>query len=379
MSVPSLEVGQWRRHLTMDLIKGAMETVTTRLSWLTDGTPEQMAQVLYRSAVVRENSLPVVCRNGDTCTCRACLTLESSYRGIKEISLAKSRNMRAGKRISESVIQVVILTVGFAVSVCLGVVFYIKADTATALATFATILGGLLTLQIEATFRRNRDEQSRTERDRFMNLLEAKPWLYEFTTETARKVTDILGSYESPFALKVLQKVATNFLQELEDIRRGRTLVRRGSDHELVLWLTENLENSLLATNLYSAEHEHLGRAGSQEYKRLYRAAIERGVQVERIFIYSKWTPKAEESLTDQSKAGVRTYRLDAAKIRPELRVDMAIWDQRYGSELSFSARGDVIDSYIYFSEQDVIRMLERYNKIKALAEVWPNIVENTE
>ena len=286
--------------------------------------------------------------------------------------MAESKNGRAAKRVRESGVQLAILIVGFAVSVGLGIIFYIKADIATALATFALILGGLLTLQVEATFRRIREEQTHTEQDRFIALLETEPWLYQFVRETTRRGVDIQRSYESPFTLKALQKAAAGFSQELEDMRRGRIMVRPDSDHELVLWLTKNLKSSLLATNLYSAEHLHLGRPGGQEYKRLYLAAIERGVRVERIFIHFQWTPSIEASMRDQAKAGVHTFRVDAATLRTDLRIDMGIWDERYGSELSFNASGDVVDSYISFSDEDVMRMLERYKRIKALAEAWP-------
>ena len=110
--------------------------------------------------------------------------------------MAESKNGRAAKRVRESGVQLAILIVGFAVSVGLGIIFYIKADIATALATFALILGGLLTLQVEATFRRIREEQTHTEQDRFIALLETEPWLYQFVRETTRRGVDIQRLYE---------------------------------------------------------------------------------------------------------------------------------------------------------------------------------------
>jgi len=123
------------------------------------------------------------------------------------------------KRESGSTAQLIILITGFAISIGLGALFYVRADIPTALATFALILGGLFTLQVEATFRRLREQQTQTEQGRFIALLESVPWLYRFLRDTAEHVVEVQRVYDSPFVLHLLQKVSIDFAKGLDDLR----------------------------------------------------------------------------------------------------------------------------------------------------------------
>jgi hypothetical protein len=276
------------------------------------------------------------------------------------------------KRESGSAAQLVILISGFVISVALGVVFYVRTDIPTALASFALILGGLLTLQVEATFRRLREQQTQTEQGRFIALLESVPWLYRFLRDTAERVVEVQRVYDSPFVLHLLQKVSGDFAKGLDDLRGGRILVPHDSDHDLVFWLTRHTKSTLRATDVWAAAHLHEGKSGGDEYQSLNLEAMERGVEVERIFIYAEWTGDLEDTVRKQAAAGIHTLRVREAILKAELRADMAIWDEIYGSELSFNALGEIVDSYVTFSKQDVSHLLEKYNRIKAKAEVWP-------
>jgi len=139
-----------------------------------------------------------------------------------------------------------------------------------------------------------------------------------------------------------------------------------------VFWLTDHAKSTLRATDVCAAKHLHEGRPGGDEYQRLNLEAVDRGVEVERIFIYTEWTGEIDERIRKQAVAGVHTLRVHEAALRSELRSDMAIWDESYGSELSFNASGEIVDSYVTFSPQDVGRLLERYNRIRTKAEIWP-------
>src|SRR5689334_11730929 len=104
----------------------------------------------------------------------------------------------------DRVAQLVIMIIGFAIAVFLGVLFYFRTDIPTALATFALILGGLLTLQVEATFRRIRDEQAETQRGQLIAQVEAIPWLHEFVRDVAGRAVDIKKHYDLPFVSNML-------------------------------------------------------------------------------------------------------------------------------------------------------------------------------
>lgn len=277
----------------------------------------------------------------------------------------------------DKVAQLLILIIGLVISIVLGVLFYFRADLPTALATFALILGGLLTLQVEATFRRIRDEQAQTQQGQLMAQVEAIPWLQDFVRDTARRVVDIKKQYDIPFVVDMLLKeLREEFFQSLDDVQGGRILVPHDSDHKLVFWLTANTKETILATDVYSAAHLHAGNPAGDEYKELNMRALQRGVRIERIFVYSEWTNAVERSMKEQYAAGIHTLRVREASLTPELRIDMAIWDERYASALSFNASGEIVDSYITFSPQDLMRMLDRYKRIRSAAEPWPDKVD---
>jgi hypothetical protein len=131
---------------------------------------------------------------------------------------------------------------------------------------------------------------------------------------------------------------------------------------------------SVLATDVYKASHLHIGDPSGDKYRQLNEQALGREVLIERVVIYSNWTDEIDRNIREQRKLGIHTFRVKETSLKTELRVDLAIWDERYASELSFNANGDITDSYISFSPPEIARIRNRYEEIKSFAEPWPPI-----
>jgi hypothetical protein len=141
----------------------------------------------------------------------------------------------------ERTLQLTIVITGSAIAVALGIIFYVKPDVPTALATMALILGGIMTLQVEATFRRIRDEQEQTEQGQLMAQLEANSWLRRFTKDVAVRAAEIKQKYDLPFVNDMLMvQLGNQFKSALDDVQAGHILVPHNSDHKLVFWIMEN-------------------------------------------------------------------------------------------------------------------------------------------
>lgn len=275
----------------------------------------------------------------------------------------------------ERTLQLTIVITGSAIAVALGIIFYVKPDVPTALATMALILGGIMTLQVEATFRRIRDEQAQTEQGQLMAQLEANSWLRRFTKDVAVRAAEIKQKYDLPFVNDMLMvQLRNQFKSALDDVQAGHILVPHNSDHKLVFWIMENCRVSVLATDVYKASHLHIGDPSGDKYRQLNEQALGREVLIERVVIYSNWTDEIDRNIREQRKLGIHTFRVKETSLKTELRVDLAIWDERYASELSFNANGDITDSYISFSPPEIARIRNRYEEIKSFAEPWPPI-----
>ena len=93
-------------------------------------------------------------------------------------------------------------------------------------------------------------------------------------------------------------------------------MVRPDWNHQLSALADQELKSSLLATNLYSAEHLHLvGQAGSSisDSTGGHRTG---GGGLGGDSRHFKWTPSIQASIIDQAKAGVHTFRVYAATLR---------------------------------------------------------------
>ena len=104
---------------------------------------------------------------------------------------------------------------------------------------------------------------------------------------------------------------------------------------------------------------------------RLNEQALERGVEIKRIFIYETWTDELEALATRQHKSGVRVLRVARNLLPASLQLNFVIWDGVCCFEPQHGPAGEYISQRFTFAAHDVAFMLDRFKAIESAAEPW--------
>lgn len=266
----------------------------------------------------------------------------------------------------------VTLAIGVTLSAALGVVFYFKTDLATAMATLAGLIGTTITLQIESIFRERRITESITRQQRLVGQVEAVEWLPGLLDQALSAISAIEHAYGGTTAVDLTRKAFDDCLAQLKDLQRGR-YVTSIDDNKLVFAMTKQVQRTLRATSADAQNLRDFWLAPTGEhYWRLNQGALQRGVAIQRIFIYHTWNDKLEALARKQHDTGVSTLRVALDQLPPALRLNLIIWDDTCGFETRANSTGEFIDNIFTFAPRDLTEMLERYTMIEACAEPWP-------
>jgi hypothetical protein len=257
-------------------------------------------------------------------------------------------------------------------SVGLAVFFYLRTDLNSALATFAGLIGVMISLQIESmlqTARHNREAERHKE---LAGRLEQHPWLPSMLSDSLKALEGIHPSIPAHYAEEFATRAFEDCLETLRDLQRGRLRVASTEDVWLVQRLTEQVKHRLVATTVDTQELDWWSEATGQQYVRTQAKGVRRGVDVERIFIYREWTDQHELAVSQQHAVGIQTFRVDRRMLPPRLNLGLVIWDDALALEMEFTSEGEFLAEHITFVDKDISRLSSLYGMIRSIAEPWP-------
>jgi hypothetical protein len=266
------------------------------------------------------------------------------------------------------------LITGVMFSAVLGVFFYLRTDLATAMATYAGLVGIVITLQVESALRERRLADELTRQQRLVSRVESVGWLPDLLDEALDALDEIERGRAGTVTADLARKAFAAFLAQARDLRRGRySTTLKGA--ELVHELTERARHTIRGTRTDSGNLDYLQWWHSAQGQALWREnleALRRGVAIHRVFMYQTWNDQLAAVIEAQSASGVRTLRVAVETLPPTLRVNLTVWDDAAGLERRGNSVGELIDSDFVFAPPDVQAMFERYAMIESYAEPWP-------
>ena len=270
--------------------------------------------------------------------------------------------------------QTLTLSIGIVLSVALGVVFYFRTDVSTAIACFAGLVGTTITLQVESLFRERRDREETTRQQRLVGRIEDFTWMPELLDNALGALSVIEQNYGGTMAVELARKAFDDCLTQLKDLQRGHysTPDDDYSPNSPVNALNERVKHSMSATSVGGDLDWWLGATfGRDAYWRLNVQALERGVEIKRIFIYETWTDELEALAKTQHERGVRVLRVARHLLPISLQLNLVIWDGVCCFEPKHTPSGEYVGQSFTFAAQDVALMLDRFKAIESSAEPW--------
>lgn len=260
-----------------------------------------------------------------------------------------------------------VLVTGIVLSLVLGVLAYFLTNQQFTLGFVVGLLGLILSIQIEQISRLDARASHSDRHSSLMASLEKVSWLLPLVSEIAESA----GRVVSDDDLRQLAPIAREKLEtcnaSLQSLRMGQYRVP-AEDVNVLFERTSTATKQILAT---SVEHVDLSWWRSEvgtNYLSKNREAIERGVEVERIFIYESLSDDLIEVASQHADAGVTVLMVAKSQLRPEYRIDMIIWDESFAYEIELNSDGVEIANRYTVSPSDITRMLQHYSVVRSCA-----------
>jgi hypothetical protein len=260
--------------------------------------------------------------------------------------------------------------VGTALSVGLGVLFYLRTDVPAALGVLAGLQGTLLVMQIQLLLRQERQQEVQARQERLMRHIEQVPWLVEPIEQLAQVALTIEQRYGSTMVRVVAQDVLDGLLNTLRDLERGHYLPGLGAT-DMPITLTHGTTETLLATSVEKDGYEWWFQRQGREYWQANIEARDRGVAITRVFVYDQWSKGLDGLLREQQAAGVEVYTISKTQLDAELIKNLIIWDRDSAWEAMVNAEGRTVKHFFTVEKFDIEEMVRQFERITSRATLY--------
>jgi hypothetical protein len=270
-----------------------------------------------------------------------------------------------------------VVALGAVITVAVAVVVYFVTDDHFLLEIIAVMLGIVIALQIEALARFERRSAREDRHSRMMAAAESLPWLAPALDEIAEAARSVASHPELQPLIDVAEKELERTKESLATLRHGQFRAD-AADSTILFDETDRAERRMLATFLQRFDLQWWSSELGRHYWAVNRQAAERGVEIQRIFIYDEWTPELEQVVREQSDAGIEVMAVPGDLVPRDCRRAMVIWDDRLAYQGELNADGETINVLYSVSKADVDARLSQFNRIRRFAKPADEVMQGT-
>lgn len=230
------------------------------------------------------------------------------------------------------------------------------------------LIGTILSIQFAILVRHE-------EHYEFADLLAGSAWLRESIKGVAADGEIITTEYRDTPIEAEARHLLQGFRADFSNLRLGR--LRRGpEDIQYLIEHTRDAKSRILAvTNVgHGVGNPRWWQEGrGQAYLKENVAAIQRGVIIQRVIIYSEGQQKETFELAkEQHDGGIQVKLALRESLRPEHRINFAIWDTRASWEAQMNADGNPIANIYCVGAAEIRRLTEIHRAL------WTNSPDYT-
>jgi hypothetical protein len=283
--------------------------------------------------------------------------------------MATTRRLKRKEQESEVSATNPIVVAGVSVSVVLGAASYFLTDRGFALALIVSLTGVVLTTQLEVITRLERRHHREDTHSHLMAALDEVPWL----SPVMKEMADAMCTMSSAENLRRLVHIARSCIDEcstdLQELKLGQYRVR-AEDCEVLFEQTARADHTIHATSVTYLDLAWWSADVGRKYWDANIAAMKRGVEIERVFIYETWVPELERLASEHADAGVRVYVVCKDNLPDDLRIDMIVWDDAFLYEIELNSDGVEIFNRFSVNKTEVERRARQFAVIRSRARI---------
>ena len=260
------------------------------------------------------------------------------------------------------------LVLGIAITIVVAIVVYFVTDEHLLLEIIVVMLGIAIAMQIETLARIERRVERHDRHSRLMAAAESVPWLPHVLEDIAEAARRVVSHPELRPLTEVAQKELEGARDKLEGLRHGQFRAD-AADPTILFEETDRAQERMRATFLQRYDLHWWSEPVGRQYWSANVRALERGVEISRVFIYDEWSPELEKIVQEQSAAGVEVMVVPREGIPRDCRVAMVVWDDRLTYQGELNSDGETINVLYSVSKADVEAKLGQFQRIVRLAQ----------
>lgn len=260
-----------------------------------------------------------------------------------------------------------VLVIGTVSSVGIAVFFYRNTTLAPAFATFAGLLGGIITLQVQILLRDKRRAEYESRMGTLIKMIEGTSWLPDIVESMLRSATRVEREYAGTPAVDACKLAFEQCRGKLTDLEHGRFQLPY-NDNSLALQLARNVEREMLVTSVPAIDLEWWDEPEGRTYWDHQLRALREGREIRRVFIHNGWSDRLDALARTQKEAGVKVRRVHTDRLPANMRVIIGLWDGRCGHELNYNASGEAVLFSFTVAPSDLARLRQLFEFIERTA-----------
>jgi hypothetical protein len=249
------------------------------------------------------------------------------------------------------------LAAGIVASIMLSLLLYFSGvDTISSL--IIGLLGSILTLQIDQIARVEQSSERIEQKSDLAHKIDNSQHFRDLLRELISKTVQAENTISNDFFMNRAAIEIERTRDFMDELSKGR--LRTGqNENDLILQLLDRATSQMIVISLASANDMWWDSPMGKKFWEANLAAIQRKLQIIRVFVFDKQTPEREKIMKKQASQGIKVFWVKQDELPLELRASLAIFDDKVGYQIIQTSDGSA-SGYIFTMDESDIRRMKR-------------------
>lgn len=253
-----------------------------------------------------------------------------------------------------------VIVIGALISITISLILFISGLGASSSILFA-LLGIVISLLLDLIARTTRLETNVLQSIGISRKLMRDSWAMERLIDTIEAWDRVSSSNYHPLLVQIARLRTQDMRDQLVQIAAGEIDVGE-PDSRFLSVVVEEAHESVKAVSLVSVDF--YGSAPGRKYLEENYNAVQRGVDLTRIFICDEMDSKTEDLMSEMKDNGINILIAYADDIAEELRTAFVISDERLVWTTEFTRDMLFREHHVSAKLEDVMRAADKFDKL---------------
>lgn len=261
------------------------------------------------------------------------------------------------------------ILVGIALSASLATLLALITSATVLLSICLVLLGTLLGVVYDMYLRFERRVETDDHLSALLATVDEAPWLLKELCQIATNARSALAEdWNRQLFEELIQERVGETRAYMQDLKRGHIRVPAGDVTPMSNQI-DLVKETVFATTIPEIDNGWWRSPAGRDYLKRNQQAIERGVSIQRIVLWSKGSETLREVIAEQRAAKVEILFARRSEVQDKkLKTNIAIYDGQSYNDVVFNSDGDGIYFEFYLDPRDAKQAVARFEQLKGFA-----------